>query len=56
VALVETANEIELPALPGERVGGILDVLDQLADVGVLRVDVGALVRAGQERRPPTIG
>ena len=33
----------------------VADVLDQLLNVGVLRVDVGALVGARQERRPPVL-
>ena len=55
VPLVHLPNEVQLPSLLGEVERAVLDVLDQLFDLLVLRVDVRALVRAGQKRRPPVL-
>ena len=61
VPLVEPSHQVELPALLVGSRGVVADVLDQLVDVGVLGVDVGPLVGAGQEAPTassawPTIG
>ncbi len=55
MALVELAQQIELAALLGQRQRRVLDVLDELLDLGVARVDVGALVGAGQEGGLPVL-
>ncbi len=55
IALVQFAEQVKLPALFGS--GGVLvaDVLDQLVDLRLARVDVGRLVGSGQERGPPVL-
>ena len=55
VLLVEGGERVELPPLGVGRQPLVADVLDQLVDLGVLRVDVGALVDAGQKRRLPVL-
>jgi hypothetical protein len=45
-----SAPGVELPPLRVAETMGVLDVLDQLVDFGVLRVDVRPLIHAGQER------
>src|SRR6185312_2570427 len=49
VALIERQKQIELAALFFGRGEIAVNVLNQLIDVGVLRVDVGTLVHAGQK-------
>ncbi len=53
--LVERRQQIELPALLFGRNHLLVDVLDQSVDVGVLGIDVGALVHARQESRLPVL-
>ncbi len=55
VALVELAQQVELAALLGQRQRRVADVLDELVHLRVARVDVGALVGAGQEGRLPVL-
>ena len=51
VASVEAFEQIELLALLGQRDAIVADVLDQLLDLGVLRVDVRRL-RRRRARKP----
>ena len=55
-ARVQRVEQIKLLPLfvPARR--AVADVLDQLVELGVLRIDEGALKRAGQEARPPVLG
>ena len=53
--LVQLPQQVELAALLRQRQRRVADVLDQLVDVGVPGVDVGALVDARQERRLPVL-
>ena len=55
VVLVERGQQIELPPLRIGRQPLVADVLDQLVDLGVLRVDVRALIHARQKRRLPVL-
>ena len=52
---IQLLQQVELPALIVARQGRVADVLDQLVELGVLRVDVRALVGAGQEGRLPVL-
>ena len=52
---VELLQQVELLPLFGQRGVIVLDVLDQLLDLGVLRIDVSALVNAGQEAGLPVL-
>ena len=55
VHLVQLRQQIELLALVGRRCRLAADVLDQLLDVSVFRVEVGALVDAGEEASLPVL-
>ena len=55
VAVVERVEEVELFALFGQRRVVIFNVLDELFDLGVLRVDVGALINARKEAALPVL-
>ena len=55
MAAVQLAQEVELAALGLRADGVVLDVRDQLLDLAVPAVDVGALEDAGQERRLPVL-
>ena len=52
---IESLDEIELPPLLGEGESAILDVLDQFFDRRVARVDVRALVNAGEKTGLPVL-
>src|SRR5205814_9922936 len=47
VVLVERGQSVELPPLYVSRQPLIADVLDELVDFGVLRIDIGSLIHAG---------
>src|SRR5439155_13525487 len=53
VVLVEGRQRIELPPLYIRRQPLVADVLDQLVDLSVLRVDVSPLINARQKGRLP---
>src|SRR5215472_3004106 len=55
VLLVQLEEQVELAALLGERFVVVANVADELVELGVLRVDVGALVDAGQETGLPVL-
>src|SRR5204862_6090890 len=55
VATVEGRQSIELPPLYVGRQPGVFHVLDQLVDLGVLGIDVSALINAWQESRLPVL-
>src|SRR5262249_45977896 len=55
VALVELAQEVELLALLSLVDGGVADVFDEPLKGGVARVDVSALVDAGQKGGLPVL-
>jgi len=50
VLRVQLLEQVELGALCLARHGGVADILDELLDVRVLRVDVGALETPGRNR------
>ena len=52
---VELLHQVELAALLGGRRRAVADVLDQLVDLGVLGVDVRALIGARQKRDSPVL-
>jgi hypothetical protein len=52
---VEPGEQVKLLALVGLRHRLVLHELDQLLDVGVLAIDVGALEHAGQEPGLPVL-
>jgi len=55
VAVVQFVEQIELGALFGHRGVFVFDVLDELFDLGVFRVDVGALKNARQKSALPIL-
>ena len=55
VAGIEPLQQVELLALLRQRDAVVADVLDELLDRRVLRVDVRAFVDAGQEARLPVL-
>ena len=55
VIFVQRMEQIELPTLLLEIERAVLDELDELVHLGVFRVDVGALVDAGEEGGLPVL-
>src|SRR5690606_27290099 len=55
VALVERAEKVELIPLRLPRQVVVADVLDQLLDLAMARVDIGPLVDPGEEGRLPVL-
>ncbi len=56
VGCIQPAQQVELRSLCAGGLVIVADVLDQFFDAGVLRVDVGALIDAGQETAAPVFG
>ncbi len=52
---VEPLEQVELATLVGAGGEGVSDIFDQLVEVGVAGVDVGALVDAGEEPGLPVL-
>ena len=55
MAPVELGQEVELGSLGLRADRAVLDVRDQFFDLGVLAVDIGSLVDAGQKPRLPVL-
>ena len=55
VLLVEALNQVELLALVAGECVAILDILNQLVDVGVAWVDIGACQNSGKEAGLPVL-
>ena len=53
--LLSCGERVELPPLRSLRQPLVADVLDELVDLGVLRVDVRSLIDARQKRRLPVL-
>ncbi len=53
--LIQRLHQIDLPALFGGRAVFVADMFDQLVDLLMLRVDVRALIDAGQEAGLPVL-